>query len=218
MKLWIHEIWLLLLAAIFILAQAFFTKPTQEPRLSYVAPPVEIKYIAAGFQKQLSDTFWLRSVQDTEYCENKKTEAECAGKSWFYNIINLVVNLDDEFIEAYYYGGLSLTILINDYTGATAIFDKAVVKFKHEWPLLYLAAYHALFEEKNKAKAAQLYLAAANNGAPSWVRLSAGRLAAEGGSENVAEEILQQMIQLEQDEKWIKELKSKLEQQKKLKQ
>lgn len=217
MKFWFHEIWLLILAAIFILAQSFLSRPSQEPRLSYVAPPTEIKYIAAGFQSQLSDSFWLRSVQDTEYCESKISKAECVGKSWFYNIINLVVTLDEEFIEAYYYGGLSLTILIHDYVGATDIFDKAVAKFKYEWPLLYLAAYHALFEEKNKTKAAKLYLAAANNGAPQWVRLSAGKLAAEGGDESAATEILQQMIQLEQDEKWIAELKRKLEAQKKQK-
>lgn len=121
-----------------------------------------------------------------------------------------MVELDPEFTEAYYFGGLSLTTLIKDYEGATVIFDKATAKFKREWPLLYLAAYHALFEEKDKLKASKLYLMAANNGAPSWVRLSAGKLAAEGGDKDVAVDILNHLIQAESDPRWIKRLKDKL--------
>ena len=204
------ETWLLLLTAMFFLTQCNFIKPQLIGVTDYLPPPLEIKYLTGGFAAQMSDVFWLRSVQDTQYCEENIDEKTCTGKSWFFNVINLVVELEPNFSEAYYYGGLSLTVLISDYEGASVIFDKGTAMFKYEWPMLYLAAYHALFEEKNKTKAAKLYLKAADNGAPPWVRLSAGKLAAEGGELDSAEEILQQLIKSESNPKWIARLKEKL--------
>lgn len=205
------ELRLLFLAALFFLGQSLFTKPLAQDRTLYIAPPLEVKYLLSGFGSQASDSFWLRAIQDTEYCEQYISEKVCTGKSWLFNMINLAVELDPLFVEAYYYGALSLTVLIEDTQGAKILFDKGVERFKHEWPLLYAAAYHALFEQKDKKKAARLYFMAANSGAPAWVRLSAGKLALEGGDDSTAEEILQQMIHTEQDPNWVRQLKKRLE-------
>lgn len=204
------EVVLLLSAVVLILLQQQFARPTVKFESNKVAPPLEIIYLSAGFRSQLSDSAWLRSVQDTEYCEKTLDDNKCVGQSWFFNIINLTVELDPLFSEAYYFGGLSLTVFIRDISGASIIFDKAVKNFKYEWPILYLAAYHALFEEKDKLKASRLYLAAADNGAPAWVRLSAGNLAQEGGDDLAAKEILEQLIKTEAHPQWIKKLKEKL--------
>lgn len=204
------EVVLLISAIVLILLQQFFTKPIVKFEQNKVAPPLEVMYLAAGFRAQMADSAWLRSVQDTEYCEKTVEGNACIGQSWFFNIINLVVELDPFFSEAYYYGGLSLTVFIRDIAGASIIFDKATKQFRHEWPILYLAAYHALFEEKDKLKASRLYLAAADNGAPAWVRLSAGKLAASGGDESAAKEILEQLVNTEADPDWVKQLKEKL--------
>lgn len=201
---------LFLAATLLILLQQQFAKPNLKFEVNKVAPPLEVMYLSAGFRVQMSDSAWLRSVQDTEYCEKTLEGNKCVGQSWFFNIINLAVELDPLFSEAYYYGGLSLTVFIRDIAGATIIFDKATKQFKYDWPILYLAAYHALFEEKDKLKASRLYLAAANNGAPAWVRLSAGKLAASGGDEAAAKEILEHLVKTEADPIWVKQLKEKL--------
>lgn len=201
---------LVALASLALILQNYFTKPQTKFEPSRLAPPLEISYLSAGFKAQLSDSFWLRSVQDTEYCEKQVEGNTCIGQSWFFSLINLAVELDPLFSEAYYYGGLSLTVYIKDIPGASIIFDKAVKQFKYEWPILYLAAYHALFQEKDKLKASKLYLAAADNGAPPWVRLSAGKLALGGGDDRAAQEILEQLIKTEAHPAWIKQLKEKL--------
>lgn len=201
---------LLLVAICFLGMQLIFTKPQVLERMQYIPPPIEIKYLNAGFSSAAADSFWLRAVQDFDHCDQPVNARECKGKSWLFSVVNLTVELDNRFLEAYYYGALALTILISDYEGASVIFDKGVAHFQRDWPLLYAAGYHALFEEKNSLKASRLYLAAVDNGAPDWVRLMAGRLASEGGDEDLARQILDQLIGIQSDPIWIEKLRKKM--------
>ena len=187
------------------------SKPILPATTSYITPPNEIQYVTAGFKEQAADSFWMRAIQDTHYCEKQLATNVCKNKSWFYNLIELVTDLSPDFSESYYYGGLSLTIFIGDQKGATLIFDKATAHFKYDWPMLYLAGYHALFEEKNRLKAARLYLRAADNGAPSWVRLSAAKLAGSENDLEFAKNVLDQLIKQEAEPLWIEGLRKKIE-------
>ncbi len=203
--------WVPVLAILFFVIQLFFVSPLQEMRSDYIAPPVELKYLNAGFSIAVSDSFWLRAIQDFDFCSKPLNDSECNGKSWLFHTLNLVVELDNRFLEAFYYGSLALTVIISDYAGASVILDKAVIAFPKHWSILYTAAYQAFFHEKDKLKASRLYLAASDNGAPDWVRLTAGRLAGEGGDLGSAREILQQLIDHAVDPAWIEILKKKIE-------
>ncbi len=201
---------LMLASVLLFLGQGLFLKPNLLKRSDYIIPPKIIQNLAIGLQVQLADSFWLRAIQDFDFCDNPVSDTECKGKSWLFEILDLTTNLDKQFFHAYIWGGLALTVIISDYQGASVIFDKGVALFPDDWKLSYAAAYHSLFEEKNKAKAAKLYFNAANNGAPSWVRILAGRLAAEGGEKEFSQQILAKMIELNDDEKYVKRLKTKL--------
>lgn len=196
----------------FFIFQIQFEKPNVTSRTDYIVPPIELKFLNGGFSSQLADGYWLRAIQDMDYCDQPVNKVECVGKSWLFNMINLTIELDRKFKEAYYYGALALTVIISDYAGASVIFDKSVEEFSKDWALLYAAGYHALFEEKNKLKASKLYLSAVDNGAPEWVRLMAGRLASEAGDKKAAKEILQRLIEMESDPRWIDKLKKKIAQ------
>jgi hypothetical protein len=197
---------------VFFLFSNFFTRPKLKENSEYIIPPIEIKYLMAGFSSQASDSFWIRALQDFDYCDQPKSAQVCKSKSWLFSIINMTVELDKNFKEAYYYGGLSLTVLVNDSAGASIIFDKGVAAFGKDWHLLYAAGYHALYEEKNKLKASELYLKAVDNGAPDWVRLMAGRLATEGGDIIKANEVLAQLVSLESNPEWVEKLKKRIKQ------
>lgn len=162
----------------------------------------------------MSDSFWLRAIQDFEFCDSPINEKECHGKSWLFQIIDTVINLDRTFFDAHYYGGLALTVMVNDFEGASVIFDKGVKQFPDNWPLLYAAGYHALIEEKNKVKAARLYYQAGIKGAPDWVAMMAGKLAADGGDVDYAKQVLDGMIEMNQKAAYIDRLKEKLEEKK----
>lgn len=186
-------------------------RPEIIKRSDYLTPPTIIKNISLGLNVQFSDSFWLRAVQDFDYCDQMINSKECKGKSWLFQVVDLATDLDLKFEEAFFYGGLALTIIISDYEGASKIFDKGVIQFPNKWQLNYAAGYHSMIEEKDYGKAAERYLAAVNNGAPSWVRILAGTLAAKNGNTEFAEKVIEQMISMNEEPKYIERLKIKLD-------
>lgn len=202
---------MLVFGGLLFLIQCILDTPNVAKRSDYLPPPLIVKNISFGMKIQLSDSFWLRAVQDFDFCDQKINSTECRGKSWLFQILDLTTDLDLKFEEAFYFGGLALTIIISDYEGASKIFDKGVLQFPTKWQLNYAAGYHSMIEEKDNTKAAERYLAAANNGAPSWVRILAGTLAAKGGNTEFAEKVIEQMISMNEDPKYIERLKMKLD-------
>lgn len=206
-----HYLLLSVSALFFFIIQMFFEPPMRIKRSDYLPPPSIIKEMSMGMKIQWADSLWLRAVQDFDYCDQKINETECRGKSWLFQVLDLVTELDLKFEEAFFYGGLALTIIVSDYEGASKIFDKGVNQFPNKWQLNYAAGYHSMIEEKNYSKAAERYLAAANNGAPNWIRVLSGTLAAKGGDTKFAEKVIEQMIELNDEPKYIKRLKAKLD-------
>jgi hypothetical protein len=134
-----------------------------------------------GFQYSLSDLLWLRGVQDLDYCENRDIHKNCVGKVWLFEVLNLATLLDPWYHEVYEAGAIGLSVVISDIKGASMIFDRAFRYYPHDWGILYKAAYHAVYEEKDKSKGARLLEQAARTGAPAWVFALASRIYSEQG-------------------------------------
>ncbi len=198
-------------ALFFCLTLFAVSKPKEKKRSDYIAPPLAIRNLTVGMKYVMADLLWLRALQDFDYCDQKINEVECRSKSWLFQTLDVATEIDPVF-EAirYRFAGLALTIVISDYAGASIIFDKAVAQHPRDWPLNYAAGYHALYEEKNKLKAAKLYEMAARHGAPAWVYSLAGRLRADEGDLEYTRQILQEMIETNQDELIINRLKKKI--------
>jgi len=158
-------------------------------------PPPQITHFTFGFPDQIADQFWLRTIQDFDYCEQKIAENTCRNQGWLYQMLDLITELSPHFRMPHATGPLALTVLISDIEGASKLFDKAVRNFPDDWSILYRAAYQALFEEKNKEKAADLLYRSAKQGAPSWVYALAGRLYSEAGQKELGERIFQEIDQ-----------------------
>lgn len=206
----ISQLTLLFVAVLLFATATLFKTPQLVKRSDYLTPPIVVKHMAIGLNVQMADSFWLRAVQDFDYCDQQANEKECKGKSWLFQVLDLITDLDKLFMHAYHWGGLALTIIISDFAGATIIFDKGLAEFPNDWLLNYSAAYHSMMEEKDYPKAARRYLAAANNGAPNWVRILAGTLAEKGGDSEFAEKVVEHMIEINDDPKYIERLKLKL--------
>jgi len=175
-------------------------------------PPVGITKLTFGFPVALADIFWIRSLQGFDYCEAYSAPNICQSRSWLFKNLSLMFMLDPNMQVGFYHtGALALSVVISDIEGASEIFDLGVKRHPDDWRLLYAAAYHALYEEKNKKKAALLYKKSSDLGAPDWVSVLAGRLAVDGGDVDYAQKVLQTMIETNQDEKLVKRLKEKID-------
>lgn len=203
--------WLFIAGLSFFVLQSFYETPAAQNFKEGIQFPQALLNLTAGHQAQAADLFWLSFIADIDYCELKIDKTRCQKNSWLFQTVDFATQLDPKLEASMYQtAGLSLTVLISDYPGASVLFDRGVKQHPKSWSLLYAAGYHALIEEKNKKKASELYFAAAQNGAPEWVNSMAGRLAVEGGDKIYAEKILQTMIETSVDEKLIARLKEKL--------
>ncbi|MBX3041198.1 MAG: hypothetical protein KF789_10885 [Bdellovibrionaceae bacterium] len=164
---------------------------TERPReIPPYATPPDFQYFTFGMKEQAADMLWLRAVQDFDYCEKSESPHQCVRRGWLYNMLDLITDMAPSFRMPYAVGGLALSVLISDTEGATRFFEKGVHRFPHDWAIVSRAAYHALYEEKDRPKAIRLLTQAAKEGAPKWYFLLANRLAVEDGHLDLAENLI----------------------------
>ncbi|KYG63039.1 hypothetical protein AZI87_16340 [Bdellovibrio bacteriovorus] len=159
----------------------------------------------------MADLFWIRAVQDFDYCDQQIAQNVCRNNSWLYSMLDTITNLAPKFRIPYAAGALALTVIITDVDGATKIFEKGVKEFPNDWRISYRAAYHYLYEVKDNKRAAELLIQAGKNGAPPWVFTLAGRLYSDSGNMELAEALLQEMKDTQQDPTLIKRLQDKID-------
>jgi tetratricopeptide (TPR) repeat protein len=183
---------------------------TYNTKRALIQPPQYLEKFSFGYSEAIADTLWIRAIQDFDYCENQIEKNVCVNNSWLYHMLDTVTNLSPHFRIAYAAGGLALTIIITDVDGATKIFEKGVRNFPKDWPIIYRAAYHYIYEVGNKERAAELLIQAGKNGAPPWVFALAGRLYSDNGQIELAEKLLEEMISEKQDDLVVNRLKEKI--------
>ena len=177
----------------------------------YIPPPKYIHHFHFGYNESMSDSLWLRWVQDVEVCGAKKIARESvlpqkklprqiAGKDnqlredlllpqrsqicdrgWSFRLLDAITRLTPHFRMPYAIGASTLSVLIDDHRGAQAIYERAEKYFPNDWKILYRAAYHYLYELQDLEKASQLLYRAGQTGAPLWVKSLASRVATRVG-------------------------------------
>ena len=195
----------------------FLDKPGVEAEAKpTLYPPKTLQYFTFGYNEIVADALWLRTIQDFDYCETRPVGVynpkffKCTN-GWVYQMIDTVTELAPRFRIPYISGGLLLNVVVNDIPGASKIFDKAVLQFPTDWSILYNAAFQALSEEKNEAKAAALLRSAGLYGAPAWTISLAARLHQKAGQLEFARSVLAQAISTETEDYRIQFLKKRLD-------
>ena len=200
--------------ALVIVSNLSHTTELSQKRI-LIAPVPQLQHLSFGYKEVMADSFWIRTIQDFDYCEETVGPNQCKNSSWLFRMLDLITDLSPQFRIPYAAGGLSLTVLISDIEGATKIFEKGVKNLPKDWTISYRAAYHYLYEVKDKKRAAELLIQAGENGAPPWVFALAGRLYSDSGELELAQQLLQEMKDTNQDPTLIKRLEDKIESMKK---
>ena len=188
-----------LAVGLLFLVKIFFTdgfaqsSRDSSPRL----PPQHIQHISFGFHDVLADSFWLRFLQDIDKCypgeseERQSTSQESiCNMGWGYHMLMAIHALAPRFRIPMAVGPLSLSILQDDFKGAEPLFELAAVAFPNDWPILYRAAYHFLYEGDDPKKAAYYLTEAARKGAPEWLNSLASRIYQGSGKNELALSLL----------------------------
>jgi len=191
-------------------SQIYASKGLLEKSRDLLAPPSGIEHFTFGHRDVAADFFWVRAIQDFDYCDQHIAKNLCIGKGWLFRMLNTITDLSPNFRMPYATGAVALSVMVSDIEGAAQIFDKGVTNFPNDWPILYRAAYHYLYEVKDKKKAADLFIRAGRNGAPQWVFSLAGGLYNDSNERVAAEAVLSEMIKTEIDPAIIKRLEEKL--------
>ena len=155
--------------------------------------------MAFGFEPAMADTFWLRWIQDADTCYSyfatvaidqttfDKKDAffnprhrNCDG-SWGFKMLDAVTKLDPRFRMPYVAGAMALSVLVEDYEGATLLYNRGLQNYPNDWQLHYRASYHFLFDRQDLPRAAELLTRATTLGGPNWLASLAARLYSRSG-------------------------------------
>lgn len=191
----------------------------------YIPPPKYIHHFNFGYYESISDSLWLRWIQDVDVCGAKKVSRqkvlpqkeiprhitgslnsiqdeifiplrqEICDKGWSFRLLDAITRLTPKFRMPYAVGASTLSVLIDDHLGAKIIYERAFKYFPDDWHILYRASYHYLYELNELETAAQLLSKAGDSGAPLWVKSLASRLATRVGKIDLGILILEEYFQ-----------------------
>jgi tetratricopeptide (TPR) repeat protein len=202
----------LVLGAVLITASSLWRPVSQSEVKALIGPPPHLEYFSFGFQMVVADSLWIRAIQDFDYCETPVGKNLCKGNSWLFQMLDAITNLSPDFLEPYREGAIALSVLVSDIEGASKLFDKGVPLHSNNFNFLYRAAYHAMYEEKNSAKAGELFMKAARVKGKDgdWLYSLATRLLTDGGKREMALRLYEEMKDSGLDEGFLSRMREKL--------
>lgn len=196
----------------------------------YLNPPPElVEHFHFGFADSVADSLWLRWIQDSDYCQTYLSPVQVVDppiapqdsllanprhricdNSWSFKMLDAVTKLSPKFEMPYLTGAVSLSVLVEDYEGATVIFDRAINNFPDDWRMLYRASYHFLYDKNDLPKAADLLIRAGRTGGPVWLPSLAARLYDREGQLELGIDTLKSYRQNLKDEHQIKFIEARI--------
>lgn len=167
-------------------------------RALYLQPPPNIERFSLGYRSVVADALWLRVIQNYDLCEAPRTEkvAQSSDQTsrchlgWVFHMLDSITDLDPRFKIPFTTGATVLSIAVDDREGARRMFEKGILKFPNDWPLIYQAAYHYLYEVGDRTRAAELFVQAGQQGAPQWVFSLAARIYSQEGKAEAGKFVL----------------------------
>lgn len=191
---------------VFLIVLAFITQvwlgqsKWVESKDYLVPPPQQIERLAFGFSALIADSLWIRWIQNDDTCQTygeiqqrpvppsesannflKNPRHKICDFSWSYQMLDAVTRLQPLYKIAYTSGLMILVIMVEDYKGATILYNRALKEFPDDWIINYQAAFHFLGDDEDIPRAAQLLVHASEHGGMDWFRSLAARLYTRSG-------------------------------------
>lgn len=195
------------------------------PTTILLTPPAQLKFFALGYNEPLADSLWIRVIQDFDICEqagvatrrvykndfptrpSESSQGQVAArrpkcnKGWVFHMLMAISELAPRFRTPLTSGAIMLSVITDDISGATILFERGLRLITDDWEFTYRAAYHFLVEVNDLKRASELLVQAGHQGAPEWVFLLAARLMSKEGQIALAKSVLEEQIRTQTDPK-----------------
>lgn len=149
-----------------------------------------------GFKRLVSSFLWISTVLESDIDHYKNKDLN----SWMFLRFNTISVLEPKFYENYALGGPYLSIVKDDLTGASIIYDKGLKLFPDDFYLLRDAGFHYHFEMGDYSKSFEIYSKLRHHKQANPVIISnLARLETERGNLAVAFDLLLDQLNSIQD-------------------
>jgi tetratricopeptide (TPR) repeat protein len=115
------------------------------------------------------------------------------SQGWAFQMMDAATRLAPRFEIVYSAGGAVLSVMMDDYEGATILYERGLKAAPKNWIIAYRAAYHYFYDLQDFSRAAELLTQAGKNGGPLWLRSLAARLFTQSGQAHLALPLLKQL-------------------------
>ena len=165
--------------------------------LAYLPKGQYIKVAVLGYRQIASDLIWLKAVQYLG--EINQTEK---GWLWAYHVMDVVTDIDPQFVAAYEAGGAVLGVWAQRVQESIMLLEKGIQHNPNVWTLPFYLGYDYFYELNDPVTAAKYFrMASALPGAPAYLPKLAARMTVEAGDPAAALEFLERLHAQVQDER-----------------
>lgn len=158
------------------------------------------KKLSMGYDALLADIYWTRAVQ----LYGTKVGKTHEGFELLWPLLDISTTLDPKMLPAYHFGAVFLSQTGIGGAGrpdlAVKLVKRGIAANPHDWHLDFDLAFVDYWWLRDYNGAAQAYLAASKvPGGPSWLAMTAARMAQKGGSLEMSRAIWSQMYESSKD-------------------
>lgn len=101
-----------------------------------------LRLFSSGHKRILSSSFWIITLLEADDEKYRKKD----GNSWMYHRFMSIADLEPEFYQNYLYGGMFLSIIKDDLSGAAELYERGLKQFPEDYRLNYNAGFNYYFE------------------------------------------------------------------------
>ena len=161
----------------------------------YIDNPRVLKQAMLGYENLAADLYWLRAVQ---YFGGKRRDATNKNFDLLEPLMRITVTLDPKFKIAYTYGATFLSEPFPQGAGlplkGVALLDDGIRQHPEHWRFYLDKGFLYYWYLRDYKKAAEIFLEGSElEGAPFWMRTTAGRALAQGGDRQTARGLWQML-------------------------
>ncbi len=166
----------------------------------YIPSATFLRYASLGHQTMVADLMWIRTVQYFGEELERRRELNQPRDSkerykFLYPLLDLTVSLDPQFVRAYRFGGILLTV-VKRYDEAIALYAKGYAANPDRWEMPHDLGRLYYLDLKDHEKALYWWKIANDlPGRPGYIPRFVPRLYAQTGQKEIAIELWLEMLE-----------------------